>query len=155
MKKFISVFMLFLLTLTLPISSQAQNKDNQLKQMWDEMKVKRAAFFTQRIGLTPAEAQAFWPIYDEYQNKKGDLHNQMVAQFRSYGTKKPDGKFEYDFAKANENIISQKFQEARLEKIYFDRFKTVLCPEKLFKYYQAERDWANKLLKDIENRGAR
>jgi hypothetical protein len=155
MKKLVSVLLLCLMSLSFPIQGFAQSKDDQLKQFWDDMKAKRAAFFTQKIGLTPAEAQAFWPVYDEYQSKKGELHNQMMAQFKSYGTKKPDGKFEYDYAKANENFIIQKFQEARLEKIYFEKFKTILCPEKVFRYYQAERDWANKLLKDIENRGSR
>jgi len=40
-----------------------------------------------------------------------------------------------------------------LDKIYHERFKKILSPEKLFRYYVAERDWANKLLKDLEKRG--
>jgi hypothetical protein len=134
------------------LSISAQSKEEQKKQLWEEMKAKRAAFFTQRIGLTSTEAQAFWPVYYELQGKKGELHNKMMEQFKNLATTK-DGKTVFDFAQANENLIGQKFQEARLEKIYFERFKTILPPEKVFKYYAAEREWANQLLKDIENRG--
>lgn len=152
MKKSILYILLCLVVNALQMPLVAQNNDAQKRQLWDEMKSKRAAYFTQRIGLTPSEAQAFWPVYDELQRKKGELHNNMMAQFRSYSTVK-DGKHVFDFAKANENLIAQKFQEARLEKIYFEKFKTILSPEKVFKYYAAEREWAGKLLKDLEKKG--
>jgi hypothetical protein len=125
------------------IAAQNQNKEDQKKQLWEEMKAKRAAFFTERIGFTSSEAQAFWPVYYELQGRKGQLQFQMSSQFRNFGKK------DFDFAATNEALINMKFQEAKLEKEYFMKFKTILCPEKLFKYYSAERDWANKLLKEM------
>jgi hypothetical protein len=48
-----------------------------------------------------------------------------------------------------------KVQEATLDKSYHLRFKRILSPEKLFRYYNTEREWAGQLLKDIEKRGRR
>lgn len=145
---YLALFTCFLILGTC-VHVQAQSKDDQKKQLWDEIKTKRASFFTQRIGLTPAEAQAFWPVYDELQDKKGQLHYKMSLKFRDFGKK------EFDFDKANEDFINSKFQEAMLEKLAYLKLKVILNPEKLFKYYAAERDWANQLLKDIQNRGPR
>jgi hypothetical protein len=142
------------LALGVSAQEQKQSKDDARKQRWEEMKAKRAAFFTEKIGLTSEEAQVFWPVFNELQDKKGKLHYQMSAQFRN-AKKDQDGKKNIDYAKANDDLINMKLQEAKLDKVYHEKFKTILCPEKLFRYYGAEREWANKLLKDIEKRGSR
>jgi hypothetical protein len=132
----------------------AQNGNDTKKQRWEDMKAKRAAYYTEKIGLTAEEAQAFWPVYNELQAKKGKLHYQMSAPFRD-GKENEKGERVIDYKKACDNMISLRVQEANLERCYHERFKQILSPEKLFRYYDAERDWANKLLKDIEKRGDR
>lgn len=134
--------------------AQDPHNDDARKQRWEEMKAKRAAYYTERIGLTAEEAQLFWPIYNELQEKKGKLHRSMSAQFRN-AKKDANGQKIIDFSKATDDMINLRVQETALEKSYHEKFKRILSPEKLFKYYGAERDWANKLLKDIEKRGDR
>jgi hypothetical protein len=128
------------------------NNDAGRQQRWEEMKAKRAAYYTEKIALTSEEAQLFWPVFNELQEKKWKLHMQMSAQFRN-GKKDEQGRPIFDFAKVNDELIRIKVQEASLDRVYHEKFKKILCPEKLFRYYGAERDWANKLLKDIEKRG--
>lgn len=132
-------------------AQNSKNKDEHA-QRWEEMKAKRAAFYTERIGLTADEAQIFWPVYNELQDKKGQLHRQMSAQFRN-AKKNDKGERIIDFAKATDDMMNLRVQETALEKRYHEKFKKLLSPEKLFKYYNAEHNWANMLLKDIENRG--
>jgi hypothetical protein len=60
-----------------------------------------------------------------------------------------------NYSKACDDMINLRVQETVLDKSYHEKFKKILGPEKLFKYYMAEREWANKLLKDIEKRGDR
>jgi hypothetical protein len=152
MKKFVLFFILSAVTSGLMAQDQAVSTNDLRKQRWEEMKAKRAAYYTEVIGLTAEEAQLFWPVFNELQEKKGILHRQMFAPFKN-AKKDAHGKRIIDFAKANDGLINMKLQEAKLDKIYHERFKKILCPEKLFKFYDAERDWANKLLKDIEKRG--
>jgi hypothetical protein len=138
--------------LTVGIFAQNQNKEEAKKQRWEEMKAKRAAYYTEKIGLTAEEAQLFWPIYNELQDKKGKVHRQMTAPFRE--AKKDDkGHKILDYTKVCDNMMCLRVQEANLDKSYHEKFKKVLSPEKLFRYYEAEREWAGKLLKDIEKRG--
>jgi hypothetical protein len=147
-------FFVFALVLTTGLfaQDQAKSQDEVRKQRWEDMKAKRAAYYTEKICLTSNEAQLFWPVFNELQEKKWKLHLQMSAQFHNV-KKDEHGSPIIDYAKVNDELIRIKVQEANLDKIYHERFKKILCPEKLFKYYGAERDWANKLLKDIEKRG--
>lgn len=148
MKRLALVSMAFILSMGL----FAQAQEDARKQRWEDMKAKRAAYYTEKICLTPDEAQLFWPVFNELQEKKWKLHLQMNAQFRN--TKKDaQGNPIFDFAKVNDELMRIKVAEANLDKVYHEKFKKILNPEKLFRYYGAEREWANKLLKDIEKRG--
>lgn len=153
MKQYVWLLFALLFTFSLHAEDQSKNTD-QRKQRWEQMKAQRAAFYTERIGLTAEEAQRFWPIFNELQDKKGKLHYQMSAQFRN-GKRDNNGCPIIDFAKANDDFIRFKVMEANIDKTYHEKFKKVLSPEKLFRYYGAEREWANKLLKDLENGGNR
>lgn len=147
-------FLVFTCVLTFGLYAQdkSNNQDELRKQRWEDMKAKRAAYYTEQIELTSQEAQLFWPVFNELQDKKWKLDLQMSAQFRN-GKKDDLGRPILDFAKVNDELIRIKVQKANLDKIYHERFKKILSPEKLFHYYGAERDWANKLLKDLEKRG--
>lgn len=152
MKRLTFLIVALVLTTGLFAQDQAKSQDEVRKQRWEDMKAKRAAYYTEKICLTSNEAQLFWPVFNELQEKKWKLHQQMSAKF--YNVKKDEhGRPIFDYAKINDELIRNKVQEANLEKIYHERFKKILSPEKLFRYYGAERDWANKLLKDIEKRG--
>lgn len=146
-------FLLFFISVFITsVYAQNQKDDNSRKQRWEEMKAKRAAYYTERIGLTTEEAQAFWPVYNELQEKKGRLHRSMHNQFHR---KDANGQKVMDYSKICDDMMNLRVQEIMLEKNYHTKFKSILSPEKLFKYYGAERDWANVLLKDIEKRGDR
>jgi len=145
--------LIFTCVLTMGLYAQDKPKqDEARKQWWEDMKAKRAAYYTEKIGLTSNEAQLFWPVFNELQDRKWKLHMQMSAQFHN-GKNDDQGRPIIDFAKVNDELIRIKVSEANLDKVYHEKFKKILSPEKLFRYYGAERDWANKLLKDIEKRG--
>ena len=42
-------------------------------QHGDKIKAYKAAFITEALDLTAAEAQQFWPIYNEHEDKLMDL----------------------------------------------------------------------------------
>lgn len=137
------------------ISLFAQNtNDNSYKQRWGEMIAKQAAFYTEHIGLTGEEARKFWPVYYELQRKKDAIHRKNITQFQN-AKKDKNGFRIFNYTKVTDDMINMKVQEVTLDKIYHEKFKKILCPEKLFRYYNTERDWAGQLLRDIEKRGGR
>lgn len=74
MKKLIRVFTTTILLLSVigAIEANAQNHKNHGENRdWKEkMMNEKIAFFTEKIGLTNAEAEAFWPIYNKIAKAK-------------------------------------------------------------------------------------
>ncbi|MCK7539265.1 MAG: hypothetical protein MZV63_54335 [Marinilabiliales bacterium] len=42
----------------------------------------KIAFFTQRLDLTPAEAEKFWPLYNDYSARKNKLQADRLSLMR-------------------------------------------------------------------------
>lgn len=141
-----------LMVLTILASAvYAQGQDERMRR-FEEMKAKRAAFFTERIGLTSKEAERFWPVYNSLQSEKEKLNERTSKLFQNtkvnnHGVKVPD------FAKISDEMIDIRVKEATLEKEYHEKFKKILSPEKMLRYYQTEVDWGKELLKQIQRRG--
>lgn len=161
MKRFFALMVLAVLVTTIHAQAPAQGQsdrqwrfEDQGDRQWrfEDMKAKRAAFFTERIGLTPREAERFWPVYNTLESEKEKLNVRRRKLFQSTkvnnnGVKVPD------FEKISDEMIDIKVKEVNLEKLYHEKFKKILSPEKMLKYYQVEVDWGKELLKQFQRRG--
>jgi len=92
-----------LLLIFLASSLGAQNKDDRQKR-WEEMVAKRAAFFTERINLTPQEAEKFWPVYNQLEEKKHKLNDRMRL-LHQIVKKNDKGEKILDYEKATDDMI--------------------------------------------------
>jgi hypothetical protein len=141
MKKLLQIF----LTLLLTIPALAQEVDPEETQIdpkaKDKINAARAAYITERLGLTPEEAEKFWPVYREYVQKRQDLRK----QFREA---KKAGKDEKELIDLDLKI---KQQELDLEKDYSGRLQKVISAQKLMHLRQAEGDFRRLLIRQIQN----
>lgn len=46
------------------------NGQDPTQEKADHIKAQKIAFFTEKLSLTPEEAQRFWPVYNLYWEKK-------------------------------------------------------------------------------------
>lgn len=108
----------------------------------EKIKAAHAAYITERLGLTPQEAEQFWPIYREYANKRQAVRQQLRDARR-------DGKDEKILLDLDLKI---KQQELDLEKDYSGRLQKIITPQKLMNLKQAEGDFRKLLLRQIQQR---
>jgi len=139
-------FTIFLLTL---ISLGAFAQDDDLGQRYPKAREKinaaRAAYITQRLDLTTEEAEKFWPLYNEFTQKRHDIRKQ-------YKIAKKSGQDEKALLDLD---LKSKQQELDLEKEYSDKFLKVLPAQKLVQLRQAEEDFKRLLIRQIEQRQGR
>lgn len=141
-------FKIFALVLfAIPAFAQQDDKRPEDVQPLDpkaEQKIKaaHAAYITERLSLTPEEAEKFWPVYREYAQKRQDLRK----QFRDAREKGTDDKSLLDLD------LKIKQQELDLEKDYSGRLQKVITPQKLMNLRQAEGDFRRLLLRQIQQR---
>lgn len=124
---------------------QGPNRNEQFSpaEYWKQQK----EFFTNQASLTQDEADAFFPIYNELQQKKRELNREIRRIMRQEGGPmiSEDGSLKAIDAKADVNI-----KIAELEKEYLQKFKQVLPASKILKIQNAEEQFNSQILKDIQ-----
>ena len=108
----------------------------------EKIRAAHAAYITERLALTPAEAEKFWPVYREYGEKRSELR-QRLRMARNQGG---------DESTLLELDLKIKQQELDLEKDYTQRLQKIIPPEKLLKLREAEADFRKLVLRRIQHR---
>lgn len=143
MLKKLKIYIPLLLILLLPGIIKAQDKK-------DKIEAAKIAFITQQLNLSPQEAEKFWPIYNEEQDKLDAIKARRrefkkVREDLDHATDK-----EIDMFLASEVALKQR--EAEIMKEYNEHFKKVLSPRKVAKLYKAEDDFKKELLKQLKDK---
>ncbi|MES2568004.1 MAG: hypothetical protein V4565_14110 [Bacteroidota bacterium] len=114
----------------------------------DKIEALRVNFINQKVNFTNQEAQLFWPLYDEYNDKVNHARKTFRQQFIKMVdfTTLTDQEAEA-FVNA-ELILKQK--EYELFKEYFERFKKVLPIKKVALVRRAEEEFKKELIKNIK-----
>jgi len=117
----------------------------------ERVQVERIAYLTEKIGLTPEEAQQFWPIYNEMENKRTALFEErasIIQRFMNHS----DNLTERQIAEQLNRLVAIQQQEAALPAEYDARFRKVLSSRKVMNLYVAEMGFRNYLLQNIRYR---
>lgn len=107
----------------------------------------RIGFITKRLGLTPEQAQRFWPLYNEFRNK-----NQAAAtDFKAYrATLNIDAMTEEQSKKLVYLDLALKQRRLDLEKEYSKRMFDVISTQQVAALRRAERDFRDILRRRIQ-----
>lgn len=123
----------FIVFLCFPILAQDRGQFERIESA-------KIAFVSNRLDLSPQEAQEFFPIYNQYQREMGDIIRKKHSQ--DQGNRRQGSPNALDF---DSDILACK-------KKYLEKFKAVIPAAKAVKFFDAERDFRDQLFKELENR---
>ena len=137
------------LMVLVPFNGKSQTKRQQFQDKKKEIDIKKIGFITERLALTTEEAQAFWPVYNDFQTKKENCmkENINLKKDEKVDLDKLSDKELTDMADA-EIAREKKMLDIRVE--FHENVKKVLPPKKVVLLYQAEKDFKKVLLNDIK-----
>lgn len=140
-----------LLSIILLIPAMAQDVEDMVKDTKAQEKIKlaRIAYITEKLGLTPAEAEKFWPVYNEFAQKRKELRVQYKDGRKVTDPSKSTEQSEKDAIAAQ---LQFKQQELDLEKDYSKRLLNVVPAQKVRSLRGAETDFRNLLIRQIQQR---
>lgn len=115
-----------------------------------EIKAQKSAFITTKLALTPEEAQQFWPIYNEYDDKQDALRKEMRELLK--GARDDQGMTEAEAAQLLEKGLQHRQKEIDLERSYQERFKKCIGAVKTVKLRKAEHDFNREVLRKFRDR---
>ncbi len=144
MKKLILISILCIFSLTILM---AQGRREPSPEMWDKIKAEKISFFTSKLDLTSAEAQAFWPVYNEFEKKRFDIQRQ-IHNFERMSDDDYIKLSESEIVKMTNNYIDSFEKEASLRKEYHNKFLKILPQKKVLLMYRTENEFRSHMMRE-------
>lgn len=141
------IFFITFVAISVWFSSGVFAQDQKQHKPFDReaFQAKRNAFITAEVGLTPEEAAQFIPLCDELRQKMFEVGREC-RKF-SKQIRKKEHPTDADYTRTIDECLEVRIKEAQLEKEYYEKFKQILSPEKLYKYRDAEYKFARNFMK--------
>ncbi len=137
-----------ILIIILIIAPYLINAQNPNQERLNSYKI---AFFTKRLNLTSREAEKFWPVYNEFQAKKIQIQQERVQLNRKFNQEAVMMSDE-DMTAAGDRFIELEVLEAELSVAFHQELKGILPPVKVLRLYQAENQYRQQLLNELQER---
>ncbi|SHJ51804.1 hypothetical protein SAMN04488028_101374 [Reichenbachiella agariperforans] len=123
----------------------------QNKTAIDKIESAKIALITDRLDLSPEQAEKFWPLYNEYSNKKMELRQ----EYRRFRANSQGGQLsEEESKRALERGQKLKERQLQIERNYSERLLTVITNRQLLQLRAAEDDFRKMLLQRLEQRSS-
>ncbi|HEY7306886.1 MAG TPA: hypothetical protein VH601_22360 [Bryobacteraceae bacterium] len=125
--------------------TQEQNIDTYIGLLRQDVQKQKVAIISQLMDLSPEQAAAFWPVYNEYAKELSALADLRVQGIKEYAanykslsdekaTELANMRFEYE-----ERLVA-------LKKKYFEKVGKALTPKLAARFFQVE----NQLLDVVD-----
>lgn len=137
------------LALALPALAQKPQPDNWEKRIQSE----KIAFLTAELDLSPEEAQAFWPVYNQYWKDCGDAHKNTGKCLMILSNRKGETLTEAQMTQYADDYVKSLGAEQALLQKYYPEFKKVLPIEKVCKLFCAEEHFRMKMIHGLRGHG--
>ncbi|QED37260.1 hypothetical protein FK178_05830 [Antarcticibacterium arcticum] len=124
-------------------SLQAQDKEAHR----EKIKALKVAYITQELNMNSEVAQKFWPVYNQYEINKRELHKRENIDWATIGS--------INEARAEEMLkeylIIEK-EEYTIKKQLFTDLKKFLTAREIIKLHELEASFHQKLIREYRER---
>jgi len=148
MKNILACF-LFLSIITSVHAQKHGEKD--FRQSREKIEAAKIGFLTSKLDLTREQAIAFWPVYNEYSDKRFAIKESML---KNKMRRPSDDDKEVDWEKRLEELSNMRKKEFELEDEYKAKFLKIISAKQVISLFKAEREFMDMLRSRIsEKRG--
>lgn len=135
----------FIIALALCLSLSISAQENKIKSL-------KVAFITEKLNLTPKEAQQFWPVYNAYDNTVNNLKfnelRKVISEIRESYASVSDEKANELLNKALEIEAKIHSEDVKLIK----KLRGIISAKKILALKNAEEDFNRKMLEEFNKR---
>lgn len=136
MKKFIT---LLALALMLAGTTSAQNQKGKWRE---QVRAEKIAFLTVELDLSEAEAQAFWPVYNDVEKGRREAFQESGKAAKAL--KEALAKGEGDINALLDDYLKKRSEAKKVDELSLARYKKVLPIEKVAKLVLAEEKFKHE-----------
>ena len=115
----------------------------------DKIESAKIALITERLELTPEQAEKFWPLYREYADRRRELRKEFAT---ARGDVRREDLTDEESKTLIEKGLQLKEKQIALDRSYADKFNTIITSRQLLQLRKAEDDFRQMLLERLEKR---
>jgi hypothetical protein len=130
----------------LPVALLAQDRKDKIETM-------HIAYLSQRLNLTSAEAEKFWPIYNEFRAEQDKLRKERMDNMQH--VRRAGGIDSLSDAEVQKLISSEtdiETKQVEVRKEYAVKFQQAIPLRKVAKFFVAEEEFKRYLLNELKRR---
>lgn len=146
---FSKVFIILLMLLFSANSFAQIRGERQQDNMRQKIEAQKVAFITNKLDLTPEEAQSFWPLYNEFEIKRKSIQKELVI-----APPPPPEEIWQMSDKEAEEMIQGYFLQAQtmldLKIEFYKKIKNVISVKKIIILFEAEKEFKRILIEKIQ-----
>ena len=138
------IFIITVLAACLGMTADAHKRcDNDWKE---KIMSEKIAFLTMEMNITPEEAQAFWPVYNQVEQEKDAALEQVIKSYKALSTAvELNAKTE----KLLEAYLEAQKNLRKVDNEAPEKYKAVLSAEKVAKLYVAEEKFRRQHIRKL------
>ncbi len=133
------------------VFAQMHSHEKSHKEKREKWRTEKIAFITDKVNLTPQEAQAFWPVYNELEQKRWEAQSTRRDLERKV-REAEESLSEKEIIKLTREFAGSMEKESDLYVKYNEKFLEVLPPHKVLKLYKAENEFKMYMIRKFRDR---
>ena len=145
-------FYLFLLIIFSNSIVKAQRGSGYHQDRWEKYRSEKVAFLTSNLELTPAEAEKFWPVYNQMDKERWGaqkMRRELEDKVRDAGETMSDE----EVIKLTREFAGSMQKEGALFAKYNEEFLKILPPQKVLNMYKADKEFRMYMIKKYRDHG--
>ena len=115
------------------------------KQRIAEYKEQRRAYLEEKVNLSEDQASHFWPLYEEYNDKRMLLLRAFRQEMKDF--KDHQSPSEKEYKEIVDSDLELKTKEVELTQEYYGKFRKILTSEQTYNLMRAEDDFAKEYMR--------
>jgi Spy/CpxP family protein refolding chaperone len=118
----------------------------------ERIKALKTAHITEALDLTPAEAEKFWPVYNNHEDQMESIKKQRRMDVMSIAKGDMSTLNDSDANRLIDKMLEFQQKEMQLQLTFIEDIRKVLPPQKVIRLHRAEEDFKRQLVEILRKR---
>jgi hypothetical protein len=129
----------------------AQPRDHMDDERWERFRSEKVAFLSTTLDLTPAEAEKFWPVYNQLEKERWEIHK-LRRQVEEKVQEAEENMSDQRIKQLTREFAGSMKKEADMVTSYNEKLLEILPPKKVLKLYKAENEFRMHMIKKFRDK---
>ncbi|MEP1489606.1 MAG: sensor of ECF-type sigma factor [Algibacter sp.] len=138
------LILVFIFFFSISVFSQHKNRE--------QIKALKISFITEKLDLTPKEAQDFWPIYNAYDKSTTKIKHQDIRNIRKEIKTNSETLNDVEAQKLLERLLQAEDNLHNERMAFVNKLKKIISPKKIIILKATEDDFNRKLFEQYKKR---